>query len=1143
MPASKLMKWLPKCLRAASRTPAGTALALQALEAREVPATMFDWTGNAGNNWGDDGNWAGGQAPTAAVTDAVYTFPAGSFSINNVAGLTADKITIGGGTTILLGAGVSLGLDGVPGDQIVATGANSAIAGGAGLNLIGTAQVNVAAGTQLDFNTPLTGSTLRKVGAGTLKLTGAASYTGDTQAFDGVLALGNTGAGDPIGTGDLVIGNNNGVLGEVRLLVSNQLPAATSILIRSDGELDMNGFDDVIGDVTLAGGDLLPKDGNLAIAGIHATADATITAAAGGRINLLSGEHVIEVDDGKVLTLGAPIHNAGASVGAITKTGLGELRYANPFAADPNTYTGQTWVKEGTLSLQDQAGDGAFGGDLKVGDGTGAAATVRLDLGNEIPNTATVTVLNDGTFELGTHDDTIKSLTLLGGAKVTTTTGKLTLTGGIDLLPSAILPATITGNLVLTAAGVHNINLEDYLADADLIIDGVISGGGGFSLYGPGVMRLQGAGANTYTGDTVVFGGTLELAKPGILNATVSKKVTLFSQAPSLDALRLAGDGQIPNDARVSVSSGARFNLNGHLESIGELVLDSNTVVATGAAGSLILNDDVTFFSTGSGATITGNLDLGGAERTFEVFNAPFPAVDLRIDAVISNGSLKKTGDGTLALNGANTYAGATTVEAGTLLVNGSQPGSDVVPFGGTLGGTGAVGKVTGGIGTIAPGTSPGTLTTSDLTTSGVVRIELNGPAAGQSDQLKVNGTVDLTGAVLDLSLGFTPAVGQTFTIIDNNLADAVEDTFANLPDGGTVTVSGVTFSIDYNGGTGGNDVVLTVLSVPQPPQPPANPPEPYAVGAGQAGGNTVRVYNPDGTPKVDVPAFEGNVSGGVRTATADVTGDGVADLIVGTGPGTVAEVRVFDGATGQRVRTTLPFADFQGGVFVAAADFDNDGFDDVIITPDEGGGPRVSIYSGKDGSVLSNFFAIDDANFRGGARAAAGDVNGDGTPDLVVSAGFGGGPRIAVFDGTSLGGTPTKLMNDFFAFEQALRNGAYVAVGDLNADGKADLIFGGGPGGGPRVLALDPVKLMQGDMPGATLANFFAGNDANRGGVRVTAKNLDGDGMADLVVGDGAGAGSRVTAYLGKDMTGGTPPAQTSFDAYPGFLGGVFVG
>ena len=230
MSVSKLMKWLPKSFRRPARPTSRTALALQTLEAREVPATFFNWTGNVSNNWSDGGNWQGGQAPTAAVTDAQFTFPAGAFSIDNVAGLTADRITLNGGNTILLGAGVTLGLDGgLAGDQITATGATSAIAGGAGLNLIGVAQLNTVGATQVDFNTAVAGGTLRKVGTGTLKLTGAATYTGETHVHDGVLALSNTNGGAPIGTGNLVIGNNDATPGEVRLLASNQLPTATAI--------------------------------------------------------------------------------------------------------------------------------------------------------------------------------------------------------------------------------------------------------------------------------------------------------------------------------------------------------------------------------------------------------------------------------------------------------------------------------------------------------------------------------------------------------------------------------------------------------------------------------------------------------------------------------------------------------------------------------------------------------------------------------------------------------------------------------------------------------------------------------------------------------------------------------------------------
>ena len=75
------------------------------------------------------------------------------------------------------------------------------------------------------------------------------------------------------------------------------------------------------------------------------------------------------------------------------------------------------------------------------------------------------------------------------------------------------------------------------------------------------------------------------------------------------------------------------------------------------------------------------------------------------------------------------------------------------------------------------------------------------------------------------------------------------------------------------------------------------------------------------------------------------------------------------------------------------------------------------------------------------------------------------------------------------------------------------------------------------------TLANFFAGNTENRSGVRVAVKDLDGDDQIDLVVGDVQNAGSRVTGYRGKDLTGGQTTQAFGLDTYPGFNGGVFVG
>jgi hypothetical protein len=314
------------------------------------------------------------------------------------------------------------------------------------------------------------------------------------------------------------------------------------------------------------------------------------------------------------------------------------------------------------------------------------------------------------------------------------------------------------------------------------------------------------------------------------------------------------------------------------------------------------------------------------------------------------------------------------------------------------------------------------------------------------------------------------------------------------------------------------------------------------AVVAGAPAGGTgaVRVLDPGtGRPAWEVPTAAPHGIG-ARVASADVTGDGIADVIAGTGPGTASRVRVFDGASGAEVFAVAPFeGGFAGGVYVAAGDLTGDGRPDLVVTPDEGGGPRVRVFEGTAFRPVADFFGIEDPNFRGGARAAVGDVNGDGTGDLVVAAGFGGGPRVAGFDGrTVTGQVRRKVFADFFAYEQGLRNGVFVAAGDVNGDGAADVAVGGGPGGGPRVCVMDGRALAAGRP--AEVANFFGGDPGDRGGARVAVKDLDADARADVVV----GVGGRVTAYAGRATSpAGAPGVVFDADTFPGLHGGVFVG
>jgi len=332
--------------------------------------------------------------------------------------------------------------------------------------------------------------------------------------------------------------------------------------------------------------------------------------------------------------------------------------------------------------------------------------------------------------------------------------------------------------------------------------------------------------------------------------------------------------------------------------------------------------------------------------------------------------------------------------------------------------------------------------------------------------------------------------------------------------------------------------------------------------GAGGGQGNPQPFFGIDQNfaTRTGIVPFEATYTGGVRIATADLTGDGTLDVIVAAGANHTGEIKIYNGLTTALIADFNPFeASFTKGAFVAAGDVTGDGVPDIVVTSDVGGSSRTRVldgavivaagkgYNGSTG-VVADFFAIQDPNFFGGARAGVGDINNDGFADLAISAGFGGGPRIAGYSGKGISSaSQVKLFADFFAFSgtdpNTLQDGAYVAVGDLNGDGFADVATGAGEGGGPRV------QIYSGKAIGTTLANFFAGTVdggiGNRGGVRVAMKDIDGDGKFDVVTAPGGGGGAAIGVFFGSTLAanGGIVPADRNIDLFGDSTNGAYVG
>jgi hypothetical protein len=310
------------------------------------------------------------------------------------------------------------------------------------------------------------------------------------------------------------------------------------------------------------------------------------------------------------------------------------------------------------------------------------------------------------------------------------------------------------------------------------------------------------------------------------------------------------------------------------------------------------------------------------------------------------------------------------------------------------------------------------------------------------------------------------------------------------------------------------------------------------AAGSDAGGLPIVHVYNslalpppvplPTVAPTLSFAAYNLGFLGGVRVAVKDLDGDGIPDIITGPGPGGGPDIRIFDAANGAKIGEFMAYDPrFLGGVYVAAGSLN--GRPVIVTTPDAGGGPDVRVFEAA-GHKLQEFMAYNP-QFVGGIRLAVGDIYGTGGLEIITAPGPGGSPLVRVFDaGTG------AMLREFMAYNPTFLGGVYVAAGDTNGDGKAEIITGPGAGGGATVEVFNGVT-------GALRSSFLGFDPTFSFGIRVATVNDPTDTHADIVCANGPNVSSLVIVYDGETLG-----AVNDFFAFGNAadnysLNGVFVG
>ena len=522
---------------------------------------------------------------------------------------------------------------------------------------------------------------IEKIGKGTLILSGTNTYSGGTLITGGLI---NFATDENLGTGSITL-NGGGLqwaMGNA-LDISDRLEALGAF----GGTFDTNGNDVTLasaitgGALTKSGAGILTLTGANAYTGgttisgglIHfttggelGTGNITLNGgglqwAAGNTLDISARLEALGPGGGTFDTNGNDVTLAGGITGPgnIAKIGAGTLTLTGA-----NSYFG-TWIYGGAVNFSDASNLGS--GNVMLDGGT-----LQWAAGNTFDVSSRLDPIGEGGGTFDTNGNDVSFASALGGA------GGITKTGGGTLILTAdssyagattIVAGTLqigdggtTGSLgmsdvvndgTLVFNLLHDIVLDEMFnpVPGDVVIGNAISGTGGLTQAGPGVVILT--GDNSYAGTTRISAGTLQVGNGGTAGSlgtgnVVNHSSLVFNRSDDITvAGAISGTGSLTQNGggKITLTGGGTGHAGGTTIASGTLQIGDG-----GTGGSLgsgdVLNDGALIFNRSDSVAFVGSID--------------------------GSGSLTMLGEGRLVLSGFNTYSGTTSILGGTLAAYGA---------------------------------------------------------------------------------------------------------------------------------------------------------------------------------------------------------------------------------------------------------------------------------------------------------------------------------------------------------------------------------------------------------------------------------------------------------------------------------------